>query len=188
MFGVSADVDLLTWDEFLGLPYETRNTDLIDGKMIVNSPNAQHERIVGNLLFALKLWQRDLPERLGGATTQQPVKVGERQGYQPDMSWFPVEQCAPAGQRASFSGLPTIVVEVLSPSTRRIDLVRKRGDYEALGIPEFWIIDPDTEVMLIARRSAPTGGYIDLVLESPDVITSPLLPGFQLAVSELFLA
>jgi Uma2 family endonuclease len=183
MFVVHADVELLTWDEFLGLPYETRNTDLIDGKMIVNSPNAQHERIVGNLLFALKLWQRGLPERLGGTTTQQPVKVSERQGYQPDMSWFPVEQCEPAGQRASFSGLPAIVVEVLSPSTRRIDLVRKRGDYEALGIPEFWIIDPDTEVMLIARRSAPTGGYVDLVLESSEVI-----PGFQLPVRELFVA
>ncbi len=60
MVVVHADVDL-TWDEFLGLPYETRNTDLIDGKVIVNSPNAQHEQIVGNLLFALKLWQRGLP-------------------------------------------------------------------------------------------------------------------------------
>ena len=110
MFVVHADVDLLTWDEFLGLPYETRNTGLIDGKMIVNSPNAQHEQIVGNLLFALKLWHRGLPQRLGGPTTQQPVKVSERHGYQPDMSWFPVEQCEPAGQRASFSGLPSIVV------------------------------------------------------------------------------
>jgi Uma2 family endonuclease len=188
MFVVHADVDLLTWDEFLGLPYETRNTDLIDGKMIVNSPNAQHERIVGNLLFALKLWQRGLPQRLGGLTTQQPVKVSEHHGYQPDMSWFPVEQCEPAGERAAFSGLPVIVVEVLSPSTRRIDLVRKRGDYEALGIPEFWIIDPDTEVMLIARRPERAGGYVDLVLESSDTITSPLLPGFQLAVSDLFVA
>jgi hypothetical protein len=32
MFVVHTDVDVLTWDEFLGLPYETRNTDLIDGK------------------------------------------------------------------------------------------------------------------------------------------------------------
>jgi Uma2 family endonuclease len=188
MFVVHADADLLTWDDFLGLPYETRNTDLIDGKMVVNSPNAQHERIVGNLLFALKLWQRGLPQRLGEPTTQQPVKVTDRHGYQPDMSWFPVEQCEPVGQRAAFSGLPAIVVEVLSPSTRRIDLVRKRGDYQALGIPEFWIIDPDTEVMLIARRSARTRGYVDVVLESTDAITSPLLPGFELEVSELFVA
>jgi hypothetical protein len=50
MFVVHADADL-TWDEFLGLPYETRNTDLIDGKMIVNSPNAQHEQIVAISLF-----------------------------------------------------------------------------------------------------------------------------------------
>jgi Uma2 family endonuclease len=189
MFVVHADADLLlTWDEFLGLPYETRNTDLIDGKMIVNSPNAQHERIVGNLLVALKLWQRALPDRLGEPTTQQPVKVTDRHGYQPDMSWFPVEQCESAGQRAGFSGLPAIVVEVLSPSTRRIDLVRKRGDYEALCIPEFWIIDPETEVMLIARRPAPTGGYTDHVLEMLDTITSPLLPGFRLPLSELFVA
>lgn len=82
MFVVHADVDLLTWDEYLGLPYETRNTDLIDGKMI----------------------------------------------------------------------------------------------------------DPDTEVMLIARRSSPTGGYVDLAIESADTITSPLLPGFEFAVNDLFIA
>jgi Uma2 family endonuclease len=122
------------------------------------------------------------------ASTQHPVKINERHGYQPDLSWFPVKQCAPAGQRAFFSGLPAIVVEALSPSTRRIDLVRKRGDYEALGIPEFWIIDPDTEVILIARRSAPTSGYVDHVLESADTIASPLLPSFELAVNELFVA
>ena len=66
-------------------------------------------------------------------------------------------------------------------------MIRKRGDYEALGIPEFWIVDPDTEAML-ARRSERAGSYVDLVLESADTITSPLLPGFRLTVSELFVA
>jgi Uma2 family endonuclease len=42
--------------------------------------------------------------------------------------------------------------------------------------------------MLIARRSAPASGYVDHVLESADTIASPLLPSFELAVNELFVA
>ena len=186
MFVMETAVDLLTWDEFIGLPYETRNTDLVDGKMIVNSPNAQHERIVGNLLFALKLWQRSMETPLGQTTTQQLVKVNGRRGYQPDLSWFPIDQCAPSGQ--PFTGLPAIVVEVLSPSTRRFDLVLKRGDYERVGIAEFWIVDPKATQMLIARCPADSPRWVDDFLDPSDSLTSPLLPGFYLHVADLFTA
>ena len=53
-----------------------------------------------------------------------------------DLSWFPVEQCSSPGEPAAFTGLPAIVVEVLSPSTRRFDPVRKANDCRTLGIPD----------------------------------------------------
>src|SRR5438552_6612956 len=40
---------------------------------------------------------------------------------------------------------PDLVVEVSSPSTRRLDLVRKRELYERFGIPEYWYVDLDAE-------------------------------------------
>ena len=175
---------LLTWDEFLALPYETRNTDLIDGKLIVNAPNAQHERILRQLFVADAAWRRTAG-RLGEWTTQQPVKISSRRGYQPDASWFPAAQCAPAQAPAAFSGLPTVVVEVLSPSTRSIDLVRKREDYEHLGIAEFWIIDPVATSALICRLDE-SARYVSNELQTSDRLTSPQLPGFSIVLAELF--
>jgi Uma2 family endonuclease len=185
--GAMAPLIGLTWDEYLALPFETRNSDLIDGRVVVNSPNAQHERIIGNLHIAFVLWQRQFGYH-GQLTTQQPVKISHRRGYQPDASWFPAEQSSEPDQRAAFSGLPAIVVEVLSPSTRRLDLVRKRADYDRLLIPEFWLIDQATDSVLRCFRPAEGQMYDDEILESADRLASPILPGFDLKVTSLFVA
>ena len=46
-------------------------------------------------------------------------------------------------------GPPDLVVEVLSPGTREIDLARKMALYAKYGVPEYWIIDPETETTRI---------------------------------------
>ena len=180
---VTHEQRLLTWGDYLDLPGETRNTDLVDGKLIVDAPSSQHERVLGNLLFAARLWLREAG-RLGAWTTQQPVQVNERRGYQPDASWFPVEQCAPPREPARHTGLPTVVVEVLSPSTRSIDLLRKRTDYERLGIAEFWVFDPVSSSALVLRRDGDR--YVDVPLAPGDHLTSPLMPRFSVLVESLF--
>lgn len=43
-----------------------------------------------------------------------------------------------------FHGIPDIIVEILSPSNRQFDLVRKKELYERFGVPEYWIVDPQT--------------------------------------------
>jgi Uma2 family endonuclease len=175
----------LTWDEFLALPYETRNAALIDGEVVVNPPNAQHEAIVRTLIVAFSDWERS-GAGTGQVSTQQPVKVNDRRGYQPDFMWYPVERCAPAGEPPKFSGPPELVVEVLSPSTRTFDLIRKRGDYEQIGITEVWFVDPGDERVLVCARPAPGSGYVDHEPGPGDTLTSALLDRFALPVDELF--
>jgi Uma2 family endonuclease len=180
-------VALLTWDEFLDLPYETRNTDLIDGKLVVNSPNFDHELVVQNLYAALRAWRAAIGSWPGTAITQQPVKVNERRGYQPDLALYRAEQVTTdeRGKRV-VSGVPCIVVEVFSPSTRRFDLLRKRADYERLGAAEVWFIDPDERNVLIERRDAPGGPFRTYELEPDGLLTTAELPGFAIAVAALF--
>jgi Uma2 family endonuclease len=173
----------LTWDEFLALPYELRNVALIDGEVVVNPPNAQHELVVKNLLFAFQRWTDESGR--AEASTQQPVKVNHRRGYQPDVAWYPPEVCAPPGEPASFSGPPRIVIEVQSPSTRAFDLIRKQADYDLIGIPETWFVDPNVPWIILCERPEPGSAYRHRELGPTDMLTSMLLPGFSMPVADL---
>ena len=83
-----------------------------------------------------------------------------------------------------FEGVPDIAVEVLS-SDRNRDLVRKRQIYSEAGVPEYWIFDPvnDTALLLELRD----GDYVQRSLfTADDTLTTPLLPGLAIPLSELF--
>jgi Uma2 family endonuclease len=176
----------LTWAEYLALPYETRNMDLVDGRVIVNAPGPNHERVVRRLLIEFQRWADD-EDAPGEFSTQQPVGIEVDRGYQPDLSWWPEECCSQGNDDAAYVGLPSIVVEVLSPSTRARDRVRKRDDYERIGIAEYWIIDPVKRTAVLRRRSE-AGAPFDVIetVATDEIITSPLLPGFSVVVGELF--
>ena len=76
--------------------------------------------------------ERAAPGR-GQASTQQPVKITDRRGYQPDFAWYPRDRFSSERDIWRFVGVPGLIVEVLSPSTRAYDLVRKRDDYAGGG-------------------------------------------------------
>ena len=86
------------------------------------------------------------------------------------------------------TGAPDLVVEILSPSTRRTDEVRKRQLYDRFGVREYWLVDPDVDEVQVYRR-APDGGFprvAQLGAEAGDVLTTPLLAMFSLALRDLF--
>lgn len=178
----------LTWDEFLALPHELRNASLIDGEVVLNSPNAPHELVVRNLQLVFVEWVQAGVSR-GDFSTQQPVKINDRRGYQPDFAWYPDHASAPLDEPLpAFDGLPALIVEVFSPSTGRIDRVRKRRDYEQIGVGEVWFVDPRLESrgVTACQRKAQDEPFIDVQFDADDVLTSPLLEGFELQVARLF--
>jgi Uma2 family endonuclease len=92
-------------------------------------------------------------------------------------------------------GPPDLMVEVLSPGSRRIDEVRKYRLYQRTGVQEYWVVDPRRNRVTIHRRNRRRGGltrgnrgFADpLVLAAPaDQLTTPLLPGFSASLSEVF--
>lgn len=58
---------------------------------------------------------------------------------------------ATAGPADLFVDSPELVVEVLSPSTRSEDLLRKAPEYAAAGIGQFWVVDPDARTLEVHR-------------------------------------
>ena len=60
---------------------------------------------------------------------------------------------------ARLEGPPLLAIEVLSPSTRRIDLGSKRLAYEAAGLPAYWLVDPDVPSLTVLELDA--GRYVE---------------------------
>jgi len=172
----------LTWQEFLDLPEEYRHADLVNGELFVNSPAPQHQRIVSRLLTALTNWTDTMGGR-GEVTIEPAVQIRHDRGYMPDIAWWREDKCAPRDRPAGFEGPPDLVVEVLLPSTRRLDTIRKRNDYPAIGVTELWLIDPAEPSAMIIRAQPDHEQIVDLAAD--DDLCSPLLDGFTIRLGDL---
>jgi len=120
------------------MPDDGRRHELIDGTLVVTpSPSHRHQRC--SLRLAVLLHDH-CPHDLEVVTAPFDVALTEDTIMQPDLL---------VARKGDFtdkdlSGVPVMVVEILSPSTRQVDLHLKRARYEAAGCPSYWIVDPET--------------------------------------------
>jgi Uma2 family endonuclease len=83
-------------------------------------------------------------------------------------------------------GTPALVVEILSPGTRRVDQQVKRDLYERAGVREYWAIDPVENRVAVHRRREDGRLIVAAHLASRDTLTTPLLPGFATDLGGFF--
>lgn len=175
-------------DEYLRLPEEwfPRGTQLIAGEVVMHDPLPLHQYVLSDVHTALVIWTRAAPGR-GRATLALDVRLDTRNVYLPDVMWY-AEGRAPRRDGGRPSPIPDLAVEVRSPSTWRRDRTVKKPVYEQQGVPELWLVDTVAERVLLHRRSSPRAARFDvtLTIERGESLTSPLLPGFALALDELF--
>ena len=123
-------------DLAVGRPDDGLRYELLDGVLIVTAaPSPRHQDAVTSLLLLL---HAACPHRLKVLMAPLDVDLAEDTLLEPDLLVFRREQA----DRRQVNGAPLLVVEVLSPSTRRIDLHLKRSRYEAAGTPSYWVVDP----------------------------------------------
>lgn len=179
---------LMTADEFVALPEADRERpwNLVNGEVVVNSARRVHGQVANNILFALTVWLRAAPGR-GSAESPIDIALDERNVYAPDVSWYAADRVPGADASAPYA-MPDLAVEVRSPSTWRYDVGAKKDGYERFGLPELWLVDTEARSVLVYRRARPGAERFDVSLEvtEGDELTSPLLPGFTLAVREVF--
>lgn len=119
------------------MPDDGHRYELIDGVLIVSpSPARRHQRGVGELYFLLR---SQCPTDLEVLVAPFDVVLADDTVVEPDVLVFRRAD----GTERGLNGPPLLAVEVLSPSTRRIDLTLKRSRYEAAGCPSYWVLDPD---------------------------------------------
>ncbi|HUP24028.1 MAG TPA: Uma2 family endonuclease, partial [Thermoanaerobaculia bacterium] len=90
-------------------------------------------------------------------------------------------------QHAFVQGAPDLVIEILSPSTRRRDERSKRDLYERYGIGEYWIVDPELETVKVFRLAGERYRRVsELAVESGDRLVTPLFEGLVIPLVEIF--
>ena len=124
-------VDLLEQLPDDGLRYE-----ILDGILIVSpAPIPVHQRAIGRVY---RLLDDACPPDHEAFVSPLDWQPDERTSLEPDVLVVATDRIGPKNIRQN----PAIVVEVLSPSSRRYDRVFKFDRYAEAGIPQYWIVDP----------------------------------------------
>ena len=106
---------------------------------------------------------------------------------EPDLLYMSNERAAVVLTDANVQGVPELVIEVGSPSTRKRDETIKRRLYEKSGVSEYWVVDPERDVVRVyCAVEKGFGKPVERSLEAGDVLTTPLLAGLELPLSEIF--
>jgi Uma2 family endonuclease len=141
----------MSYQEWWALPAKPKS-EWVDGEVVVNSPASFAHQDASFLLTALL--RASLPglhvvQEVGVQLPNSRVRV-------PDISVIrhPPEQFL-------VSEAPVLVVEILSPSTRGEDTVRKSGEYAGAGIGQYWILDPELRALDVYQNSG--SGWIPLL-------------------------
>ena len=176
----------LTYDDYVKLPDDGKRYEIIDGELYVNpAPVLRHQWIVLNIASALHGYFRTSG---GGKAFVAPTDVvfSDDNIVQPDVIAIKTERAGLLGEK-NVQGAPNLAVEVLSDGTRRIDEGRKRELYARFGVDEYWIVDPELELVKIYRRTATAFERVaEVGTDDGGAITTPLLPGFSLDVGDVF--
>ena len=177
----------LTYDDFVLFPDDGKRHELIDGEHYVTpSPNTRHQRILARLHLLIGMW---LDRHRIGQVFFAPYDVvfTDFDIVEPDLLYFSNERAAEVITPRHARGAPEIVVEIASPGTRKRDETIKRRLYEREGVSEYWVVDPEVDVVRVYRREGEHfGRAAELTREAGDTLTTPLLPGLEMPLGRVF--
>ena len=176
------------WSDAEYLSLDTNHlVELNDGCIeVLEMPKPAHQRIVLHVYEELRQFVR--PAKRGEVlVAPMPVRLRPAKVREPDVMFMLAEHSARKGEK--YWDGADLVMEVVSDDAeaRERDLLTKRADYAEAGVPEYWIIDPQEQKILVL--SLHRGQFIVHGEFSPgQAATSVLLPGFSVDVAAVFAA
>lgn len=172
----------LVYDDLSRLDADERlRHELIDGELYVSpSPVLRHQAAVMAVAAALHA----LPSGVGRVyPAPTDVVLAADTVVVPDVVWLSAASVARLGDVRFVDVVPDLLVEVSSPSTRRLDLVKKRAVYERVGVAEFWFVDLEVDRVDVYRLDA-SGHYgMPVSLGVGDELSALSAPGLALPVA-----
>jgi Uma2 family endonuclease len=176
-----------TYEMWERLPNDGNRYEIIDGVLYMStSPSFWHQ---GSILLLVE--HVGLPLKQRGIAVMSAAPVGViipgADPVQPDFLLIRSERRNIIAEDGRIRGVPDLIAEVLSPSHPELDLVIKRAAYARAGVPEYWILRPETrDVLVYSEPDATLADFTSLQRFSVDSeLVSPTLP-IRVSVAVLF--
>lgn len=171
--------------EFYASITEGDKAEFINGDAIFHSPvKLRHNVVTKRLLILLDTFV--MMHDLGYVGYEKIMISLTRNDYEPDICYFKQTKAADFKPDQMRFPAPDLIVEVVSESTEHNDRGVKFDDYAAHGVQEYWIIDPEAEIL--EQYHLPDDGDVyDLVIKAmTGQVQSFAVPGFDIPVRAIF--
>ena len=181
-------IDKLTVAEFHQMEFDDNDTDqyeLLDGELVKKkAPAPRHQRLVRKLLMNLQLY---VEQTKAGEMFVAPVDVflDEFTAPQPDLV-FVAQHQLDLITNDGIMGAPSLVVEIISPTSVYRDRVTKKALYERFGIQEYWLVDPADAYIEIYALTSGQYTLLSAASAAEGTLQSTLLPDLKLDMALLF--
>ena len=184
----------LTFEEYLNYEDDTDNRyELIDGELIELPPESGLNYFIAIELFWLLAVAEVVPRRLikiHSCEIQVPVlRNSDATNRYPDLVILREEHWELTQNRLTVTldmPPPQLVVEIVSPGRvgRERDYERKRAQYAARGIPEYWIVDPQEQIVMVLQLE--NSQYVEIgIFQGIDALVSPIFPQLDLTAQQI---
>lgn len=176
----------ITYEDFLKLSEESENRyEYIDGQVyLLASPSYDHQKIVMELSYVLYDWLKGSKCRpLTSPFDITLTKDDDKNVVQPDI----VVLCDTENmnEQLKYTGTPTLVIEVLSSSTKMKDMIKKLHLYLEGGVEEYWIVNPFKQEMYVYEFDE-----IDVkdyrVYKDEAILQSSTFEGLEIPLQQVF--
>lgn len=173
----------LTYEDHVQFPDDDLRHEIIEGEHYVTpAPSTRHQRI---LLKLSHLIQSYLDTHPFGEIFFAPfdVLLSEFNVFEPDLVYISKQRAHQLNEK-NLQGAPDLAVEILSHSTKHRDQRLKRNVYERTGVQEYWLVDPDADVIEVLIRAGDEFAG-PRRFSRGETLTTRLLPGFELPLDKI---
>ena len=177
----------MSYEEFMEMYENTdERVEYIDGEAyLLASPRVTHQSVIGNLYTLFRLWFKGKKCMPFLSPFDVTLKKGENNMnvVQPDLLVI----CDPENKSAKdkYIGIPSLVVEILSDSSTRMDLVKKMDLYLQTGIQEYWIVNYRNREVTVYKFSGDEIADMKTYTKD-DVVKSFIFEGLLADMKEIF--
>ena len=177
-----------TYEEFLEITKDIQRVEFIEGQIFyMSTPSVQHQKILGEMFLALKGYFKDgkcdvLFAPLDIILENEEIK--NKKSVQPDIMVI----CDKSKYKENtYEGVPTMIIEITSPSNASQDTITKLNLYERFKVPEYWIVSPKNKSVTVYKYEDDIQSYGEnTIYTKDDVVKSETFKEFSIALKKIF--